>query len=203
MNIKELKQLPIVDFLKMEGIEPVYTKGHDYWYLSPLREEKNPSFKVNRQKNIWYDHGIGKGGTLVDFGIIYFKCSIEDLLQLMAQLSVPFSFHPPQQKGNLHIVQPSLAGEKKENPESKIVIVNSRPLVNKSLLDYLQKRKIPQDIANRYCQEVDFLLYGKKQTVIGFQNNAGGYELRSPNFKGSSSPKDITFIDQGKVIGCI
>jgi hypothetical protein len=31
--------------------------------------------------------------------------------------------------------------------------------------------------------------------VIGFKNNAGGYELRSENFKGSSSPKDVTFID--------
>jgi len=31
-----------------------------YWYLSPLREEKEASFKVNRKKNVWYDHGIGK-----------------------------------------------------------------------------------------------------------------------------------------------
>jgi hypothetical protein len=51
------------------------------------------------------------------------------------------------------------------------------------------------EIADRYCREIDFFLYGKKQTVIGFKNNAGGYELRSKNFKGSSSPKDVTFID--------
>jgi hypothetical protein len=31
--------------------------------------------------------------------------------------------------------------------------------------------------------------------VIGFQNNAGGYELRSGNFKASSSSKDVTFFD--------
>ena len=75
--------------------------------------------------------------------------------------------------------------------------MDSRVLADKSLLDYLHKRNIPQDIASRSCREVDFLLYGKKQTVIGFQNNAGGYELRSLNFKGSSSPKDITFINNG------
>lgn len=75
--------------------------------------------------------------------------------------------------------------------------MDSQILSDKSLLDYLQKRSIPQDIATRFCREVDFLLYGKKQTVIGFQNNTGGYELRSQNFKGSSSPKDITFIDNG------
>lgn len=75
--------------------------------------------------------------------------------------------------------------------------MDSLVLADKPLLDYLHKRKIPQDIASRFCREVDFHLYGKKQTVIGFQNYAGGYELRSQNFKDSSSPKDITFIDKG------
>ena len=55
-------------------------KGNDYWYLSPLRNEKSPSFKVNRTKNLWYDHGIGKGGTLVDFGILYYRCSVKEFL---------------------------------------------------------------------------------------------------------------------------
>jgi len=44
---------------------------------------------------------------------------------------------------------------------------------------------------------VDFELYGKKQTAIGFPNNAGGYELRSPHFKGCSSPKTITTFRNG------
>ena len=38
-------------------------------------------------------------------------------------------------------------------------------------------------------------MYNKKYTAIGFQNNAGGYELRNQYFKGSSSPKDVTFFD--------
>ena len=36
----------------------------------------------------------------------------------------------------------------------------------------------------------------KKHTAIGFKNNTGGYELRSENFKGSSSPKDVTLIER-------
>ena len=32
--------------------------NNDYWYLSPLRNEKEASFKINRSKNTWYDHGI-------------------------------------------------------------------------------------------------------------------------------------------------
>lgn len=190
------KQIDLVDYLASLGHLPQKVKNQDYWYLSPLRDEKTPSFKVNRKLNVWYDHATGKGGNLIDFGMQHFKCSVAELLQRLSSQSIPtFSFHSPKQTDHLHNVQPSPAGEKKENLESKIVIVDSRVLAEKSLLDYLQKRNIPQDIASRFCREVDFLLYGKKQTVIGFQNNAGGYELRSPNFKGSSSPKDITFID--------
>jgi DNA primase len=181
------KQIDLVDYLASLGHQPKKVKNQDYWYLSPLREEKTPSFKVNRKLNVWYDHATGKGGNLVDFDTQYFKCTVAELLQRLSVLAVPsFSFHPPQQTGNQHIVQPSLACEKKENPEDKIVIVDSRPLAEKSLLDYLQKRSIPQDIASRFCREIDFLLCGKKQTVIGFQNNAGGYELRSPNFKAAA-----------------
>ena len=97
------------------------------------------------------------------------------------------SFHPPT---------PTLfAGEKKNTPDGKIVILDAHPIAEKPLLAYLQKRKIPLGIGNRFCREVDFLLYGKKHTAIGFQNNFGGYELRNEFFKGSSSPKNITFID--------
>ena len=31
----------------------------------------------------------------------------------------------------------------------------------------------------------------------GFKNNAGGYELRNEYFKGSSSPKYVTYVDNG------
>jgi hypothetical protein len=38
---------------------------------------------------------------------------------------------------------------------------------------------------------------GHKLYAIGFKNNAGGYELRDRKFKRSSSPKEITTIDNG------
>lgn len=70
------------------------------------------------------------------------------------------------------------------------------PIRLSPLKDYLQDRRIPLEIANQFCKEVDFNLYDRKYTVIGFPNSAGGYELRSANFKGSSSPKDVTLIDK-------
>jgi hypothetical protein len=197
LNCEHAKRLDLVEYLAFLGHQPQKIRNEDYWYLSPLREEKTASFKVNRNRGIWFDHGIGKGGDLIDFGTLYHNCSVRELLKRLSgyQAHPVLSFPPPIISGNLSGANPHFAGEKKETKDSKIVVLDSRPLVAIELLNYLQKRCIPLEIANRYCKEVDFLLYGKKQTVIGFQNNTGGYELRNENFKGSSSRKDVTFID--------
>ena len=197
----EAKQIDLVDYLAALGHRPQKIRNKDYWYLSPLREEKTPSFKVNRSLNAWYDHGIGKGGNLIDFGILYFNCTVSDLLQHLSQYqSTPISFFQQQSPAhNLPASAPSFADEKKETvTEGKIIVLEARPLAEISLLKYLEKRQIPLDIAKKFCKEIDFLLYGKIRTVIGFQNNAGGYELRSADFKGSSSPKEVTFFDYNK-----
>ena len=51
MNIKEAKQIRLVEYLRIVGYLPVNVKGYQYWYLSPLREERTPSFKVNDNLN--------------------------------------------------------------------------------------------------------------------------------------------------------
>jgi DNA primase len=63
------------------GYNPVKVTNADHWYRSPLREENEPSFKVNRKLNLWFDHGLGKGGNLIDFGILYNNCTASELLQ--------------------------------------------------------------------------------------------------------------------------
>ncbi len=65
------------------------------------------------------------------------------------------------------------------------------------LLNYLADRGIPRDIAQRYCEQVDYTLHGKRYYAIGFENNAHGYELRNPFFKGAYPPKNITHIANG------
>jgi len=96
-------------------------------------------------------------------------------------MSMNFSFHQPilENKNNI------------ENNSGKILITDSRAIADPDLRKYLHDRHIPLLIANRFCSEIEFQLYGKKQLAIGFKNDLGGYELRSPNFKGSSSPKSI------------
>lgn len=187
MNCKEFNQLDIVDYLLSLGYNPTKIQGNDYWFISPFRSENTASFKVNRKFNVWYDHGLQKGGKLVDFGIRFYNCTVNDLLHRSTEQN-SFSFHkqnPSDQSASF-----SGAGEKE-----KLIIADARrPIRLLSLQHYLQYRRIPLEIANRFCKEVDFNLYDRKYTVIGFQNSAGGYELRSANFKGSSSPKEVTLI---------
>ena len=191
LSCAQAKELDLVDYLATLGHEPAKVRNQDYWYPSPFRNEKTPSFKVNRERNIWYDHGSGQGGDLVDFGTLYYKCTVRELLDRLSDYrpGITSSFQQPFPSRLLG------AGEKKDSPDSKIVILDARPIVGVALIEYLQKRGIPLDVAQRSCQEVDFRLYGKQQTVIGFSNRSGGYELRSEHFKGSSTPKDISFID--------
>ena len=68
MTIDEAKRVRIVDFLALLGHRAQYMKSEQYWYLSPLRKEVTPSFKVNDRLNEWYDFGEATGGDLVELG---------------------------------------------------------------------------------------------------------------------------------------
>src|SRR6478609_11936527 len=81
MTIQQAKEIDMVDYLSTLGYQPTKVNGRSYWYLSPLHDEKTASFKINRNLNRWYDFAEGKGGNLIDFGILFYKCGVSDLLQ--------------------------------------------------------------------------------------------------------------------------
>jgi DNA primase len=194
MTCAEARQTDLVDYLSGLGHLPMKIRNQDYWYLSPLRKEKTASFKVNRIKNLWFDFGTGLGGDILDFGVLFHKCSVNELLKSLNQSNpAQLSYFHPQTLNPKRTM--STSGEKEKDTRGKIVVTDIRPLTGSSLLEYLESRGIPFEIANRYCQKVEFILYDKIQTAIGFQNNLGGYELRNKDFKGSSSPKTIKFIE--------
>ena len=47
------------------GYNPVKRQGINLWYKSPFREETEASFKVNTERNQWYDFALGKGGNII------------------------------------------------------------------------------------------------------------------------------------------
>jgi hypothetical protein len=184
LTIEEVKSIDLTSYLSSLGHKPVKIRNVDYWYCSPLREENEPSFKVNQKLNVWFDHGLGKGGNLIDFGILYYGCSVSEFLQ---KLDTNFSLQQP----------PLPPSNKSATTENKIKILGDFPLTTPSLLRYLKQRKIPFEIANQFCREVRYELNGKTYFGIGFKNDSGGYEIRNPYFKTSSSPKDISTINNG------
>lgn len=170
-----------MDYLSTLGFEPVKIRGNDYWYLSPLRQERTPSFKINLKLNRWYDHGLGQGGNLVDFGILFYGCTVSDFVKTF---NAELSLHQPA------FLQPHKSVI--QAPERQIKIVNEIPLTSPHLLRYLQHRRIDVEVSETYCREVHYKLAGKTYYGIGFRNDLGGFEIRNPYLKISSSPKGIT-----------
>lgn len=184
LSISEAKEMDMVNYLSALGHEPAKIRNNDYWYLSPLREEKTPSFKVNRKLNRWYDHGLGRGGNLIDFGIEYHRCTFGELLN---KLSGNLSFQKPHAQMVKSVYE----------QEPKIKVLGDFELTSYALLRYVEQRHIPIEIAQKYCREIRYELNEKTYYGIGFKNDSGGWEIRNPYFKASSSPKDITTIKNG------
>jgi len=126
----------------------------DEWKLEP-----------SPNSNSYLQYRIGTDGTiygsLIDFGMLYFYCSIKEFLQHLQIIPEPLNlsfFHQQFQQQKEQPLNENDAGEKKDNDEHKIVLLDTRTLHDRSLLDYLEKRCIPVDIASKFCKGVDFQL---------------------------------------------
>ena len=98
-EIDRMKRIPIEDFLARLGHHPVQRRANAVWYRSPYREEKTPSFKVNPEKNLWYDFGEGKGGNIFALAGEFIR-SDDFLTQVkyVAEMSgMPLPEHEPRQ----------------------------------------------------------------------------------------------------------
>jgi len=182
MTCREARELDIVDFLAGQGIRPVKIRGNDYWYRSPIREERTASFKVNRKINRWFDFGEGVGGNLVDLGIRSYQCTVNKFLEILAGTALPDTCR----KKRRQIPDPP-----------RIKVEEIATLSSPYLLAYLQNRSIPLTIAQQYLHEVQFRWKDKRYYALGFKNDSGGWELRNTFYKSSISPKGLTHINRG------
>lgn len=186
MQADNIKTISIRDYLSSHGIYPAKEYSGYGMYRSPLRDERTPSFKVDYNRNLWCDFGSGEGGSIIDLVMKLNKCPfIEAIEKLKNFSSIPVK--EEQQSFSFH-----------RNPErnSGIILIEEKPLEHPGLLEYLQNRKIDLTIAREHCREVHYQTGGREYFAIGFANDAGGYEIRNPSFKGCIAPKDITHIRQ-------
>lgn len=188
MESKDANNIPLADILEKYDREVVKAyPGYDM-YLSPFRDERTASFKVNTTTNRWQDFAEGTFGTVIDLVIKMENCSFLEAMQVIKEKNF---------KGQSisHEMQERKA---EELPKSKLYILKIAPLQNKVLINYAMNRGIDAIFSQKYCEEIYYKIgeEGKTCFALAFKNNSGGYEMRNPIFKGCNS-KDITCIDNG------
>lgn len=179
MTIEDIKKISIREYLGQIGISPAKENVRYGMYHSPFREDRDASMKVDYNQNLWIDYGTGEGGSIIDLASRIEKCSIGEAIKKLNNKS--FSFH-----GNNFLPA---------QQEQVIRIEKIQSLANPALLDYLKERGINLDIAQVHCSEIHYHVGDNPYFAVGFRNDAEGWELRNRYFKGSTTPKNITTIN--------
>lgn len=184
MHLHDIKQVSIVAYLAQAGFEAKHIKGVNYWYCSPLRSELTPSFKVNAERNQWYDFATGDHGDIIDLVCALQHCSTAEAMRRLAalkgvRLAPSFSF------GGTTPVR-------SQAPSMELIGVQA--VKHPKLLLYLSERGLQPSDVFPFLSEVYYRVSEKCFFTLGFPNDAGGWELRNPYFKGCFAPKAISTI---------
>lgn len=179
---EKVRAVCIIKTMAKAGHFPKRETEKEAWFLSPFRPENHASFKVSKIKNLWFDHGTGFGGNVLDLVVRFYDCRLRDALDFLSDVPSSLSFHPQP------FVPPS---------NDKLIIKSANPIWHYGLKVYLKKRNITLETTNKYCKEVHYSRKGNHYFGIGLQNDSGGWELRNRYYKSSSSPKDITSFSNG------
>lgn len=188
MKDKELAKLKSIDsYLASQGYRPIKKRstGRYNVYLSILRSESEPSFFVDKNRNLWRDFGYGDEGW-------------KDIIELVMQHEAK-SF--PEAINSLLSRTFIKKLDYVEVYKPGIEIVDLRPLTDGYLLNYIRERLVDVDLARIYCQQA-YVRFptgkdsSKEHLYIAFKNDKGGYELRNHYSvdikKVSTSPKYFT-----------
>ena len=198
MNSRQAKEIPLVDFVKKLPTGSFsHRAGKEYYFFSPLRDEKTPSFSITRKGNIdvWHDKGPGVGGTIIDLVIQMKNCSVKDALAYIGEIwDGPIS------------VQKNFRPQKQLRPEAtniKILKVESR-IWSSGLLSYAQGRGIGEHLVKKWLKLITYQIridkegkteYGKKRYGLAMQNQGGGYSIRNGYEHKTTKPNTFSFIE--------
>jgi hypothetical protein len=193
MRADQARQIPIHLYLERAGITPAKSvrQGRELWYSSPLREgDETPSFKVDTVLNLWFDHGMARGGNVIDLVIEMRRVTVKEALAILAS---GFSGSVPAAS---HLTDPGGAPAVEKEKDSSFEVIDTRAIEHPALLKYLDARCIDTAVARRFLTELRFRKSGSLKTffALGFASGAG-FDARSPVFKG--------FVGQGKDISRI
>lgn len=180
------KEYPIVEYLEKKGYEPVKMKNGEWLYRSPGSNESTPSFWVNIKKNVYMDYSGNNSNTGEKGDIIRLVMCLENISNFVdaCNLIVNSDFKAVT---NFGYDTTANIDEKKG-----IEILNVRSICRWAMVNYIESRRIKFSLANRFLKEIDYKVNDTRYFSIGFQNDKGGFALRSALFKGQTMPQYFT-----------
>ena len=81
MTVRDIvESVDLVDYVSQYADMELKSDG-DYWCCSPLKDERTPSFSVNRDLNRFYDFSSGAYGNILDFIMKHDHCGFREALE--------------------------------------------------------------------------------------------------------------------------
>lgn len=189
MNIQQIKEkYTCLDYL---GKPIRKTSSGWYLYRCPWKEDNHPSLNVSPDGRVWHDQSTGEKGGIIE--LVMTSLNTKDLSRVCAEFN-----------SSSFLLSKSFNNQKENDIECSVFrSFEVMHLKSKGLFAYLYQRKVNIDIAKQYLQEAHYSFDeradGSYLYALAYQNDKGGYELRSrpyrsnpQGYKGCTSPKGIT-----------
>lgn len=208
MRTQDAQNIHCSDYLEKIGAQFARTQngthGLEYVYHSPIRADQKPSLCVNLDRNIWSDVPADAGGRLIELvchtnGLL--KNDVKEALSILDKLFPEYrgrgsssenyaqpKYRPAERNSPNHAVSSVLSVPKSELTRLKEKgagrqILRVREIYRYPLKNYLQERKIPLSIAQKYLQEIDYKdNQGRTFYALGWKSGET-YGIRTKDFK--------------------
>ncbi len=201
LDANELKaKASLVELLTKLGFQPVPRRGRELMYISMLRDnDRQPSFSVNDQLGVWYDHGLGKVGNIIDFAKLFWKGL--EFPEVLGRIRETLALEASQPIENVIPKRKRSAVKVAHYDVEHIKRIGTHPAIT----EYLKGRGI-FDQAKQCLSEIYYYVDDrdgkrKRYFAAGWKNDQHNWEVRNKFFKGCFGKKSITTIvgDEKKV----
>lgn len=206
------KQVPLMAIMAKLGKQPIVeAAGGNFYYLSPFREEKTPSFVVCEPKNVWSDFGEAPdpgqkvyGGDVLKLimrltglalpearlALASWAADLPGIAEMMAELEA-------------RPLAAARRGETVSSGQLTFTDVRTEPLSWNVLINYLTERAINWTLVQQsernkaQLQQIFYQVGGKPRSKPYFGlawKTEGGWEVRSKGFQGTIGQKGVTWL---------